>query len=293
MYRSASASVGFAGGGLARYEMGKKMSIRRIALCLPVLLLIAAPLMADEVIFAEDFEGVVLGPNVDEGVAGNKVWSADGPEGWVSEFDLANEDGVTEWKGWTFADAAWWSAAAGDQDRNQFVDNARDGLAIGTVAIADPDEYDDKNGAAGPGYFVWLHTPPISVSNAGADSITIKFDSSWRPEDSQNARLYAAFDGDPEIDILTMRSQGIATEFIAPNDKIDELFNDLENVNETLELTIPNPKGAKEMVVTWEMTDATNDWWWAIDNIEISTSAFAVDPAGKAATQWGELKSSR
>ena len=270
------------------------MAIRRTVLCAPLLLALALPSVADEVIFEEDFESVVLGPNVDEGVAGNKVWSAEGPEGWVSEFDLANEDGVTEWKGWTFPSAEWWNSAAGNQERAQYTDNARDGLAIGTIAVADPDEYDDLNdGAAGASYFVWLHSPPIPVNNAGADSITIKFDSSWRPEDTQNARLYATFDDDDEVDILTMRSQGIATEFIAPNDKIDEIFNDLENVNETLELSIPNPKGSRLMVVTWEMTDAGNDWWWAIDNIEVSTSAFAVDAAGKAAIAWGEVKAQR
>ena len=268
------------------------MAMTRMALCVPLLLLMAAPLIADEVIFEEDFESVVLGPNVDEAV-GAKIWSAEGPEGWVVEFDLANEDGVTEWKGWTFANGEWWKVVAGDQDRRLFTDPAADGLAIGTVAVADPDEYDDANGAAGPGYFTWLFTPPISMSNAGADSITLQFDSSWRPEDTQNARVYATFDGGNEVDVLTLRSLGNQTEFIAKNDKIDEVFNDLENVNETLVLTIDNPRGAKEMTVVWEMTDATNDWWWAIDNIEVSTSAFAGDADGKVASTWGELKSRR
>lgn len=265
------------------------MAMTRLTLCVPLLLLIAAPLIADEVIFEEDFESVVLGPNVDE-AAGAKVWSAEGPEGWVAEFDLAAENGITEWKGWSFASADWWKTVAGDQDRRLFTDPGAGGLAIGTVAIADPDEYDDANGAAGPGYFTWLFTPPIPMSNVGPDSVTVQFDSSWRPEDTQNARLYVTFDGGNEVDILTMKSLGIATEFIAKHDKIDELFNDLENVNETLVFTIPNPKGAKEMTVVWEMTDATNDWWWAIDNVEVSTSAFAVDADGKATTTWAEVK---
>ncbi|MEO2005727.1 MAG: hypothetical protein ABGY41_16705 [Candidatus Poribacteria bacterium] len=269
--------------------------MRRIALCVPILLLLAAPLMADEVLFEEDFESVTLGPNVDEGVAKPKAWSPDGPTGWVVEFDLQNEDGVTEWKGWTFADAGWWTQAAGDQDRSKFTDPGREGLATGIVAVADPDEYDDKNGAAGPGYFTWLFTPPIPVNLAGEDSITIAFDSSWRPEDTQNARLYATFDGEAkEFDVLTLVSLGGGTEFIAPNDGIDDVFADQVNVNERLELTIPNPRGAKEMTIVWEMTDATNDWWWAIDHIEVSTSdPLAVDPAGKAAAQWGAIKRSR
>jgi hypothetical protein len=35
-----------------------------------------------EQLFAEDFEGVTLGANVDEGVAGAEVWTADAPAGW-------------------------------------------------------------------------------------------------------------------------------------------------------------------------------------------------------------------
>jgi hypothetical protein len=195
----------------------------RMTLCLPVLLLLAAPLMADTMLLEEDFEDLELGPNVDEGAVGKKVGTPDGPEGWVVEFDLPNEDGVTEWKGWTFADAQWWSQAAGDQDRSKYVDPGKDGKAIGTVAVADPDEYDDKNGGAGPGYNTWLMTPPLRVAIAAADSITVKFDHSWRPEDTQNARLYATFDGGAEVDILIMRSvPGWETEFIAPNDGIDE-----------------------------------------------------------------------
>ena len=164
------------------------MSFARKALCLPALLLLATPLIADEVIYTEDFESVVLGPNVDEpNPPQNEAWSPDGPEGWTVENDLAAENGVTEWKGWTFADGIWWKLAAGDQDRRLFTD-APDGLAVGIVAVADPDEYDDMNGAAGGGFNTQLLSPPIAVNNAGPESIIVRFSSSWRPEDQQNAR---------------------------------------------------------------------------------------------------------
>jgi len=38
---------------------------------------------APVVLFAEDFEGLPLGPNVDEGLAGEAVWTDTPPEGWT------------------------------------------------------------------------------------------------------------------------------------------------------------------------------------------------------------------
>ena len=43
------------------------------------------------------------------------------------------------------------------------------------------------------------------------------------------------------------------------------------------------------MVVTWNMFEAVKNWWQAIDNIEITTDAYAVDPKDAFTTTWGEL----
>ena len=65
-------------------------------------------------LIAEDFEGVTLGANVDEGVAGAAVWTADAPAGWsVSNDGSMPTNGVTEWLGWSFPLATWWAEAAG------------------------------------------------------------------------------------------------------------------------------------------------------------------------------------
>lgn len=99
-------------------------------------------------IFQEDFESIPLGPNQEEGLAGDEVWSATGPAGWTIDNDVPGQDndagnnGVREWIGWTFADYEWWVAAAGDQRRSEFFS------AEGTIMVADPDEWDD---AAHPG----------------------------------------------------------------------------------------------------------------------------------------------
>ena len=69
-------------------------------------------------IWSEDFDGLALGPNVDEGVAGEEVWTKTPPEGWVindeevpgtwawqgidDEEGHPENDGVTEWAGWSY-----------------------------------------------------------------------------------------------------------------------------------------------------------------------------------------------
>ncbi len=40
--------------------------------------------------------------------------------------------------------------------------------------------------------------------------------------------------------------------------------------NETIDgLALNNPANAASMILTWDMPVAGNDWWWAIDNIEV------------------------
>ncbi|MCP4814798.1 MAG: hypothetical protein GY888_20000, partial [Planctomycetaceae bacterium] len=86
-------------------------------------------------VYFEDFDSVELGPNVDElAVALEEAWTRTGPEGWAVDAAgvpgnsedhvgyLADEDedghpdndGVTEWAGWSFADYDWWVQVAGD-----------------------------------------------------------------------------------------------------------------------------------------------------------------------------------
>ena len=89
-------------------------------------------------IWSEDFDGLDLGPNVDEGLAGEQVWTKTAPEGWFvndeevpgtwawqgidDEEGYPENDGVTEWAGWGFADTQvvdsdrWRSAPLGIQE---------------------------------------------------------------------------------------------------------------------------------------------------------------------------------
>ncbi len=174
------------------------------------------------------------------------------PENWTLEFD-APEGGVTEWRGWSFAIKDAWATVAGDQRRFEFT------KGTGVVAIVDPDEWDDIGSPGNNGtYNAFLMTPPLDVSEAAPNSIEVSFDSSWRPEDFQKARLNAIYDGGTPVEI-----------FVWVSDANDPNFKDDNSTNDTLTYNLQNPEGASELVLSFEMLDAGNDWWWAIDNIRV------------------------
>ena len=226
----------------------------------------AAQAQTTYVLLEEDFEGLTLGPNVDEALAGDAVWTNVPPPGWINDgtgvpgYGNPATDGVTEWAGWGFAKKDWWIQTAEDQRRSEFK------LGQGTVAIADPDEWDD---AAHPGpisadpYDVWLSTPPIDLSSARPGTVQLKFDSSWRPEYDDNyhqtANITVSFDGGPKIEVLRWESNSTSP-----------FYKDDNSTNQTIFVDIPNPAGAGSMVLTFGLFDAGNDWWWAIDNIVVT-----------------------
>ncbi len=225
------------------------------------------PLPGLALVYAEDFEGLALGSNVDEAVEGDEVWTNVPPEGWsIDNSMMAGQDsedadgdgfpdldGVTEWAGWGFADIDWWVAAAGDQRRSEFSGGQ------GTVLIADPDEWDDL--AHSPGTFnTVLTTAEIPLGPVEPGSAVLQFDSSWRPYANQTAVVTAAFDGGAPFEVARFESDEDSPDF-----RPDEIF-----INESYTAALTNPEGAESVVLTFSLTDAGNDWWWAIDNIRIT-----------------------
>ncbi len=206
---------------------------------------------------AEDFEGLALGPSPEEAPGTQGVWTETPPPGWIVDDsgvpgvgDPAT-DGMADWAGWAFTDKQWWTQVAVDQRRSEFT------LGQGTVAVADPDEWDDAPHAGGY-YNTYLTTPAIDISDFGAGTVRLKFDSSWRPEVTQTANITVSYDGGDEDEILRWESQGGA------------YFKDDNSTNETIVLDLDNPPGAQSMVLTFGLFDAGNNWWWAIDNVEVS-----------------------
>ncbi|MEM8947455.1 MAG: LamG domain-containing protein [Planctomycetota bacterium] len=200
--------------------------------------------------FAEDFDSLPLGANVDESVTGSNVWTATPPANWTIDNSGLPGGGVTEWRGWSFADPDWWAEAAVDQQRSEFT------KGTGAIAVADPDEWADA--AFDPGFYdTFLQTPSIAIGGAAANTVFLRFDSSWRPEDTQTATVTISFDGSPATELLRFSSVNGDADF-----KTDA-------TNETILIPISNPGGASSVQFEFGMTDAGNDWWWAIDNIQV------------------------
>jgi hypothetical protein len=217
----------------------------------------ALPLDARRLLLSEDFDGVALGPSVDEQPPATGVWSGVPPLGWT--FDDSGVPGLvdptvgmTEWEGWAVVDRAWWSTIAQNQRRSEFL------RARGAVAVADPDEWDDRGTPSRLGaYRAVMRTPRIPLTGIARDSLALAFDSSWRPEDSQRARIIARTDAAAPRTVLDWTStQG-------PNFHADA-------PNEAVSILAPVDAAAAWVEFDFELSDARNNWWWAIDHLRVT-----------------------
>ena len=227
-----------------------------------------------QVIFYEGFEGAVLEDSVDESTGDVtspyfNVWTDTPPAGWTVDdsgvpFLGDPNEGVEEWEGWAFATIDFWDAASG-QGRGNFAD-----IASGTVAIADGDEWDDLgNPEAGGPMVTLLKTPSVNVSADAGGSVTLNFDSSWRYEDPQIIWVEASFDGGAPVRFLewTWDSSQPAVGAGGSGNQIG--FKDDHPNGESQSISISVPGGASSMELTFGYS-GVNDWWWAIDNVEIA-----------------------
>lgn len=232
-----------------------------------------AAAQTNKVLFSEDFDGIALGPNVEEGILTGSggpqtnVWSASFPAGWDRTFSLPGV-GVLEWQGWSIADPAWWALATGDQRRGEFSnpDFGRGGAAFGRggVAIVDGDEWDDFDAndldpSAQGTYDAFMTTPPIDTNGAVANSMRVQFASSFRTEDPQKATVEVSFDGGPFEPI-----------FLWTADDTDPLTFKADAPSELIGFDVENPAGASSVRFRFGYFDAGNNWWWAVDNIQVT-----------------------
>jgi hypothetical protein len=74
---------------------------------------------------------------------------------------------------------------------------------------------------------------------------------------NQTAQITAKFDAGNPIDVMYWDSD--------PN---SDTYHD-HLPDEEVEVIIPNPANAQNVVLSFNLLTAYNDWWWAVDNIEL------------------------
>jgi len=243
-----------------------KFTVRALALALAITFGLMSTARAD-ILFSEDFESVTLEPAVNEAIPATTLgWTDTPPVGWTVDDSgvpgaLSGDDardGRTEWAGWSFASKTFWTTAD-TQQRETFA------LGEGVVAIADPDEWDDQAHDAGL-FNAFMTSPTFSIANTAAGTLNLSFASSWRDEccddgdltNNQTALVYASYDGGADVEVLHWSSDA--------ND--GALFHN-DNPNEAVSLALNPPAGTQTMSLKFGLTEAANDWWWAVDNVKV------------------------
>ncbi|MFO0888459.1 MAG: cohesin domain-containing protein [Isosphaeraceae bacterium] len=211
----------------------------------------------DTTLYGEDFESLQpeLFPSVDEGNPLDSPWTPDGPDGWDVDRAGVPDGGVTEFRGWSFMNRYFWSAAAGLAAGRESFDAARN-----LVAVVDPQQWDGMPHDSGP-YGSGLTTGPISLVGVAPNTAVLTLDSSWRPGGSagayQTAEITVSYDGNAPVTVLRWSSDPASPNFHA------------EALNEPLTIPLSNPAGAGSVVVTFAMADGdTAGGFWAIDNLK-------------------------
>lgn len=261
------------------------------------------------VILEENFESLPLGPNVEEiqdndplyplGTPG--LWTNVPPADWTIDNSgvpgfggtvdaegnvVRANDGVDEWEGWSFARKDFFTAEG--QGRQHFT------RGQGTVAVADPDEFDDAApgipGAGGQYYETKLTTKFADFTGVEGGKLLVEFDSSFRGEefgdegdDHQTAVVTASFGfgflGDVEVLRWAPNEINPVTGLADPGfqglaiQSGDPAVNPFLDRRVSLVIDLPagiTGSGLENVGLAFAMETARNDWWWAIDNVKLS-----------------------
>jgi hypothetical protein len=227
---------------------------------------------AGATLLQQNFDLLPLSPFITEGGGDGTDFTLNAPLGFSIDNSTLPAGGVAEWAGWSFADKQSWINQAGDQSRSSFT------LGSGTIAVGDPDEYDDSpSGAAFDSKFL---TRPIKLDGVAPNSVVLEFDSSFRPEDSQVGTVEVTFDGGLSWNTLLTLNPDNTSNTAPSTSFINKSINEhlvsnsrtgisSDGLGNALFDAVNNPVGATSMQFRFSVTGA-NDWWWGIDNVKVT-----------------------
>jgi prepilin-type N-terminal cleavage/methylation domain-containing protein len=242
-------------------------------------------------LFSENFDGLSLGPPLDEDWPFLNAFTHTTPTGWNMSLGQT-PSGVREWDGWSFANKGFWVDVSRGEGREQFT------LGSGTVAVADSDEWNDIGNPANALHFyqTLLKTPVIDISSAKKMPLKLQFDSSWRggccddgerfdPNgNNQTAVLTAYTDVGPPIELLHWESAPFRDPVsgrpsINPAHTPNQYYKpDALNQHMLVDLRPPQPgepprpflpEEAEQVAFEFRVSNAGDDGWWAVDNTSV------------------------
>lgn len=215
----------------------------------------AVSLLGD-VLISENFEGLTMSPfqSPTETGGDGTDWTSGLPAGWSMSFSGPVGNPV-EFQGWHVMDVDSWIATEGNQERATW---SRGGVGTRNSAlVADPDAYDDGTNIDDAQFNTWVTTPSLDLGLLVPGSARIAFDSFWRNEVTQIGKLDVSYDGGGTYQtILTYDSNALADGLV---------------IDERIDLAVDNP-ATGSLIFRFGLTDGSNDWWWAVDNVAVSAS---------------------
>ena len=193
----------------------------------------------------ETFDGLApaLRAAADESIPASVLgWTCTPPSGWsVDSENMDTSVGVTEWRGWSFTTMDFWPRTDA-QGRERF------SLAEGVLAIAESDEYDDKDNP--PAFDSTLVSPAIRVP--GGRRAYVQWDNMcWSVSFEYVCQLVASIDGGPDVVVVDYRGRNRS------------------NTQEVAKIEPPETGADWRLVLKWRY-QAKNGWFWGIDNVRVT-----------------------
>jgi hypothetical protein len=252
------------------------------------------------VLFQQDFDALQLRAPVQETWTSANAFTHIPPTGWdrtVQAPGVGNSQiGIFEWEGWSFANKDFWRTVAGP-GRSAFT------LGQGTIAVADPDRWNDLGNPADTlGFYnTLMRTRPISLRTLTDDRLKVVFDSSWRGGccddgnnfdpggNNQTAIVNAVLPTGQRIQLLRWESApyrtstgrpsltptSIPNPFYKPNNSSERVALDLTPlVGPSFATSDGDPAAVMtpaEIEIEFVMENAGDDGWWAIDSINVQS----------------------
>jgi|688.fasta_scaffold00009_169 hypothetical protein len=272
----------------------RKHSVKWCTAC-AIVLLTGGVGRGDQIAF-DDFEGVTLTPfdvaNTPTFSDGTD-WTNDVP-GWTIENDASHVATTSAaYNGWVAMDVNSWSLQQGNQG-SSIAPTGRSRMKLGgnvnnTAMVADPDAWDDFPPAGKGNGFNSYFKRTIDITGRDLSSLSLSFDWDFVTEDNQVGVVEVSFDGGTNYAILfAIASKNLVGDptwgTYAKTE--DDLSYSTNPGTDTVELTqrtfmagtdFTVPPGATSMTVRFGCILSGNDWWFAVDNVELADVNGVID----------------